>query len=442
MPWTVKDVDSKKKGLTPAQKKKWVSTANGVLKDCQKKGGKDCEGKAIRIANSKFERNDMKTLTLPKGALRLVDVGCHAEFLMGEKEDTPKLKMKVYSGGVIEGHWYWDRLAIDLKGVKFDRTKYPILEQHMTSRKIGYSGKPTIDGAITLNPDNVVFVDTEASQEFQKVAEQGFPFQASLYAVPSVIERVEEGEKVQVNGFIFKGPGHVWRKCLYQESSVCVFGWDKQTESSVFSKEETEINAEMIALDNEQSLAESKNLPEKGGEEKMDIKKLTEEHPDLVKEIQKEVEDRLKAKFAKEKKVLTEDFESKLEEKGDRILTLEKKDDLRTEKERIAFEDKIWTEKLVKSDVGEHLFDKIKRHVSISKYVKDDIVDEEAFGKAVDDEIKDWESRGAKSTVLGTGSVNKEDAESGLSEDEAKGVKKETDDLLALAGQPQKESTT
>jgi uncharacterized protein YdaT len=59
MPWTVKDVDGFKKGLTSAQKEKWVSIANGVLADCQKKGGKDCEASAIRIANSKFSLVDL-----------------------------------------------------------------------------------------------------------------------------------------------------------------------------------------------------------------------------------------------------------------------------------------------------------------------------------------------------------------------------------------------
>ena len=453
MPWTVKDVDSKKKGLTPAQKKKWVSIANRVLKDCQKKGGKDCEGKAIRIANSKFARDDMKTMKLPNGALRLVDVGCHAEFLMAKDDDSSKLSMKVYSGGVIEGHWWWGRLAIDLTGVKFDKAKYPILEQHQTSLKIGFSGKPVINGGITLNPDNVVFVETEASEEFQRLSKKGFPYQASLFAIPSVIEKVEEDGKVEVNGFTFKGPGHVWRKCLYKESSICVFGWDTKTASSVFSKEETEINVKMVGLENDQSLAESINLSTGGGEEKMDLKELQDKHPEIVKSIQDEVETRLSTKFADEKKKLedkfadekkkiTDEFEGKLEKKGDRILSLEKKDDLRTERERTALEDKIWSAKLAKSAVPEHLFVKARRHVSISKFVKDDVVDEQAFSDAVDAEIKDWEDRGAKSTaVLGVGSVNREDVTS-LSDDDQKEVKDETEDLLKLAGQPPKESTT
>jgi len=53
MPWTINDVEEHKKGLTPEQKKKWVSIANGVLKSCQAEGGEDCDAKAIQIANSK-----------------------------------------------------------------------------------------------------------------------------------------------------------------------------------------------------------------------------------------------------------------------------------------------------------------------------------------------------------------------------------------------------
>jgi len=52
MPWTVGDVESKIKGLTPSQKKNWVKIANSALKTCKAKGGSDCEGRAIRIANS------------------------------------------------------------------------------------------------------------------------------------------------------------------------------------------------------------------------------------------------------------------------------------------------------------------------------------------------------------------------------------------------------
>lgn len=53
MPWSEKDTERFKKGLSDEGKKKWVSTANSVLSDCMKKGGseEECAGKAVRIAN-------------------------------------------------------------------------------------------------------------------------------------------------------------------------------------------------------------------------------------------------------------------------------------------------------------------------------------------------------------------------------------------------------
>lgn len=57
MPWSVSDVEKHKKGLSKAQKQKWVRIANGVLKTCQAErgqGNKDrCEEIAIRTANSR-----------------------------------------------------------------------------------------------------------------------------------------------------------------------------------------------------------------------------------------------------------------------------------------------------------------------------------------------------------------------------------------------------
>ena len=56
MPWTAEDAKKHKKGLTESQSKKWARIANGVLKTCQADNGKDCEGKALRIANSMVDK--------------------------------------------------------------------------------------------------------------------------------------------------------------------------------------------------------------------------------------------------------------------------------------------------------------------------------------------------------------------------------------------------
>lgn len=55
MPFTESDVSehNQRAAADPALRSKWVKIANAVLKDCHAEGGSDCDGKAIRIANSK-----------------------------------------------------------------------------------------------------------------------------------------------------------------------------------------------------------------------------------------------------------------------------------------------------------------------------------------------------------------------------------------------------
>lgn len=53
MPWSESDVEKHKKGLTDKQKRRWVNIANSVLEECQELKQKNCEAKAIRIANSR-----------------------------------------------------------------------------------------------------------------------------------------------------------------------------------------------------------------------------------------------------------------------------------------------------------------------------------------------------------------------------------------------------
>ena len=57
MPWTVDDVEHHTKSAdTLSKKRRWVRTANAILAKCKKMGGTNCEAKAIRIANSLFEK--------------------------------------------------------------------------------------------------------------------------------------------------------------------------------------------------------------------------------------------------------------------------------------------------------------------------------------------------------------------------------------------------
>jgi hypothetical protein len=73
MPWSVADVDRHRKGLGPAQKRRWVTAANAALRACLRKGGTDatCAPSAIRIANSLFESDGRRRflLSMPETGL-------------------------------------------------------------------------------------------------------------------------------------------------------------------------------------------------------------------------------------------------------------------------------------------------------------------------------------------------------------------------------------
>jgi hypothetical protein len=63
MPWKVADVEEHKKGLTDAQKRRWVEVANAARRSCLDKGGSEsaCDASAIRQANSVVNNNAMET---------------------------------------------------------------------------------------------------------------------------------------------------------------------------------------------------------------------------------------------------------------------------------------------------------------------------------------------------------------------------------------------
>jgi len=369
---------------------------------------------------------------VPKGAMQLIDKGCHAETIFSLNEDgseATKLNMVVYSGGVIKNHWYWDDLVMDLTGAKFSKKKYPILEDHETSRKVAFSGKPLVqDGQLTIDPESTIFVDTDVSKEFQKLSKQGFPFQSSLRGVPKRVERILEGTETMVNGFALKGPGTVWREWEYMEGSVCVFGWDDKTSASAFSKEE-------IALDYE--LIDKKELPSKEEHKIMDMEQFKKDHPDLYADIVKSATDKAVSSFSAKETELSSTIVAltgKLSESDAKIQELAKKDALRNEREMFAESEVIWMQLLTKSEIPERMFGKVKKNVDYSKFVKDEVLDKNTFSAAIVEELKDWTdflTTKSESAVQGTG-FSQRDIESKTVLDIEN--KKIADDLFALTG--------
>lgn len=430
------------KGTYPVNTKKRAIAALAYARHAPNPAGiKKCVCRhwpALPACKTKKGKKKMEeTQTVPKSALCFRDENCFAK-ITGDKD---QLDMVIYSGGIIKDHWWWNNLAIDLQGMTFPKKTYPILESHNTDKKIGFMNKPLVNGNLRVDSNKVTFVETEASQEFRRLSKgedgkEGFPYEASMYAKPTVIERVDEGATAtpDVNGMTVKGPATIWRKSIFKEASVCVFGWDSSTKAAAFANDEIELNLEANCPSCKDTNNEEVN--------NMTLDEFKEQHPELFGEItdsvREEVTTELTEKFNQEKKDL-EDKKKALEDKisgqkqeneslSDKVLALEKSDDIRSENDLKRDAKEVWAEKLTDSDIPKDMYGKVSKQVSYRKFLKDGILDTEAFTKAVEIEVADWEKKGVTETVIGTGFSTKD-----VETEETKNLKLEEkkDDELA-----------
>ncbi len=356
-----------------------------------------------------------KELRVKGNALQFVDDSSHCFARMSTQEEgkPPKLEMTAYSGGIIKNHWYWGNVAFDLKGVRLPKGKSPILEEHSTDRKIGIATKYSIKDN-QLSVEDAVLLNTDASREFQELASQEFPFQASIRGVPFRIEEVKEDAFTEVNGYKLKGPGAVWREWELKESSVCVFGADSATKAGTrFAEEDISYFVEETEKEGEQEM-------------KFDLEKFKLENPDAFADIQQGVRDQvvkeMEDKFAQEKSGFQntiDDLTGKIDSYQTRFTEVERLMALAKEKEMKLDAAKLFSDKFAATDLPERLFAKIEKLVPYTRFVKDDELDVKAFTEAIDAELADWKEFNQPAVVQGSGSHKRQAVGDEFTEEDA-----------------------
>jgi hypothetical protein len=229
--------------------------------------------------------------------------------------------------------------------------------------------------------------------------------------------------------------------------SVCVFGQDDKTQASAFSKDEMEeVEFEEVKVNALSDDDKPKRiLTKKEVKTTMNLEELKAEHPDLYQQIVDEGQKLAEDAFKEKESRLTSEIETlrgdntKLSEQ---VTELVKRDAIRTEKENRSQAANILNSALAESSIAVRLHEKVRSCVNVDKFIKDEVLDVEAFTEAVDAEIKNWEELLPPSTVQGSGSsqLSVDDAE----EDGEKTKLAEQDDanvdrLLKLAGQKTEE---
>jgi len=145
-----------------------------------------------------------------------------------------KFAGKANSGGVMPGHWYWGNLAIDMAGLQIGRMDKPVLFEHDACEPLGYTT------SITAGPDGIdvegVLLDvTEKGQEIIALLAAGMPLQMSIFAPPSEVLILQEGESAQVNGKPITGPGAIFTNSTLREVTITTLGVDEGTCAALLS---------------------------------------------------------------------------------------------------------------------------------------------------------------------------------------------------------------
>lgn len=155
------------------------------------------------------------------------------EVPQAKEGDKRTFKGTAYSGGRVDGHWYWGRTGVvfDLEGIEID-SPTALLEEHFGSNRIGVVKKVDTNGKIDVEGH---FLTNERAKEIVQDSDDEFPFQMSMFIDPGSVEEVNTGQTVVVNGQSFTGPIAVFRNNRIREFTICSTGADRNTSIKAFS---------------------------------------------------------------------------------------------------------------------------------------------------------------------------------------------------------------
>lgn len=220
---------------------------------------------AFAICNQTWDENK---------SLKGLELSAPVEFLEQTPEDKGKPRpfmITALTSKVIDR--FWEKVFIDVKGIE-TKPKFPAFLNHDREKIVGTGLKKSIDNKSNLLLFGNFSKKTEASQEVQDLADEGFPWQASVGILPIEIKRLyDEKETAKINGQKLSGPLTIYSKSKVQEVSFTPLGSDDDTAA--------------IALNQERFFGETTNIYNGGIDEmgEMTACEFKEKFPNLFKEV-------------------------------------------------------------------------------------------------------------------------------------------------------------
>lgn len=148
------------------------------------------------------------------------------------KDVARQWTMLAHTGKVVS-RW-WGRLVLDMDGAKY-RQKLALLKDHNAYEPIGYSTK--VERTKRGLEASGRMLTSELADQVIKYSREGFPWQASLMAVPMRVEELEPGATAEVNGATVTGPLTIFREWEMHELTLTTLGADDNTTTEAFAAE-------------------------------------------------------------------------------------------------------------------------------------------------------------------------------------------------------------
>ncbi len=183
--------------------------------------------------------SDRSAVKVPDAAFRLqvergdVQLTRATEGAEGEAKTTrTRFAMLVNSGKPMAHPWF-GMLGVNLAGVKWAAEKMPVLLDHDTTLRLGFTTKLEVTKRGLVAEGDLL--SNENARAVAADSSEGFPWQASCYLRATKLLEIRAGEEHTVNGHTFTGPGYVFEESLLREVTFCALGADPNTNAATLA---------------------------------------------------------------------------------------------------------------------------------------------------------------------------------------------------------------
>jgi len=194
------------------------------LNRCTRELGSD--ESAFAECNASWDRHRMDRPTGP------VNLSAPLEI---ERDDGGKREFFItaYTGAPVDT--FFGSIVFDSSGME-TKEKFPVLREHERDRIVGYAERAWNEGG-NIYVKGRMASGTRDAAEVAGLADDGFPWQASVGIWPLEVEMLGKGSVAEVNGMGVEGPVEIWRRSSVGEVSFVALGADDRTAAVVLSKD-------------------------------------------------------------------------------------------------------------------------------------------------------------------------------------------------------------